>query len=293
MDEESFELDPADIEIPEMREDTGVPGAEFNLKRIRAQAGDTIKSVADREKVDPLQLSLINGLGPRDHIAKGRELIVPIGRGMVHLVAARESVSSLARRYNLRDATILFFNRTKHDDLTLRSGEKLFIPVGAIAPEVTRQVATNEAIKRLIENKLALAWPVPYGRITSCFGYRTDPFLLTTRFHKGVDIACSWGTAVRAAERGRVVWAGWRGAAGIAIIIEHPTGLYSIYGHCSKVLVKRGDWVSRRQPVGRVGSTGRSTGSHLHFTLKREGQVINPLRYLSRAGLPRPPRSRG
>jgi murein DD-endopeptidase MepM/ murein hydrolase activator NlpD len=77
-----------------------------------------------------------------------------------------------------------------------------------------------------------------------------------------------------------VIWSSWRGGAGLCVIIEHPNGMYSIYAHCSKLLAKRGQWVGRRSVIAKVGSTGYSTGSHLHFALKRDGEVLNPLKYL-------------
>lgn len=284
MDEEVFEIDPADIDIPELTEDTGHAGSVFTMRTVTVRAGDTPAAVAAREGVDADHFALINGLGATERLRQGRSMVLPRGMGMVHVVDKKESVFTLAARYNLKPSTILFLNRAKHEGMTLRRGERIFIPLGVIATEASRSMAADPTVKNLLENKLSLAWPV-HGRLSSRYGWRTDPFLECSRFHRGIDIACRYGTPVRAAERGRVVWAGWRGAAGIAVIIEHSNRVHSLYGHCSRLLVKRGQWVSRRQPIARVGSTGRATGSHLHFSIKRAGKVVNPLKELNLASL--------
>ncbi len=119
--------------------------------------------------------------------------------------------------------------------------------------------------------------PCP-GRITSPFGYRTHPVWGGRRFHNGVDIAIGAGTTIRAADDGKVIHAGWKGAYGKTVMIDHGSGWVTMYGHCSKIYVSNGQTVSRGQAIAAVGSTGVSTGPHLHWTVYRNGSPVNPLR---------------
>ncbi len=116
------------------------------------------------------------------------------------------------------------------------------------------------------------------GPITSPYGYRIHPILHTRRFHNGIDIGAGYGTPIKASDDGRVMYAGWKGAYGKTVIVDHGSGWSTMYGHCSKIYVGRGEVVSRGETIAAVGSTGWSTGSHLHWTVYRNGSSINPLR---------------
>ncbi|MGE5531632.1 MAG: M23 family metallopeptidase, partial [Bacteroidota bacterium] len=119
--------------------------------------------------------------------------------------------------------------------------------------------------------------PVP-GRITSPFGWRIHPLTHTRRFHDGVDLACSGGTPIHAADKGRVVLAGWYGPYGQAVIIDHGSGMSTLYGHTrsGSLRVCNGQVVQRGQIIAGVGSTGWSTGNHLHFSVRRYGRPVSP-----------------
>jgi murein DD-endopeptidase MepM/ murein hydrolase activator NlpD len=123
-------------------------------------------------------------------------------------------------------------------------------------------------------------WPVK-GRVTSGFGFRRSPFGGGREFHNGVDIAASTGTPVKAAGKGKVIFAGSRSGYGRTVIINHGYGFKSLYAHNSSLLVKAGQWVEAEQVIARVGSTGRSTGPHLHFTIEVNGKAVNPYNYLN------------
>lgn len=127
-----------------------------------------------------------------------------------------------------------------------------------------------------------LAWPVPgYGRITSPFGYRNHPISGSYKMHTGIDIGTSGATPpIVAANGGTVIYSGWKGGYGKAIMIDHGGGIVTLYAHCSSLHVSKGASVSRGQTIANVGSTGNSTGPHLHFEVRQDGAYKNPLNYL-------------
>jgi murein DD-endopeptidase MepM/ murein hydrolase activator NlpD len=121
-----------------------------------------------------------------------------------------------------------------------------------------------------------MAWPVA-GRITSYFGYRYHPILHFTRFHAGLDFGASWGSPIVAAADGQVVGAGWAGGYGRQVRIAHGGGILTTYSHMSQIAAEPGSFVHQGQLIGYVGSSGLSTGPHLHYEVRRDGQPVNPL----------------
>jgi murein DD-endopeptidase MepM/ murein hydrolase activator NlpD len=115
------------------------------------------------------------------------------------------------------------------------------------------------------------------GRITSRFGYRVHPITGVYKLHTGVDIACPTGSSICAAADGVVILAGWMGAYGYAVVIDHGGGVSTLYGHNSRLLVGVGDKVKQGQTIARAGSTGYSTGPHCHFEKRVNGTPVNPL----------------
>lgn len=115
------------------------------------------------------------------------------------------------------------------------------------------------------------------GPITSYFGNRYHPILHFTRFHAGIDIGAGWGSPIVAAGDGQVIGAGWSGGYGREVQIAHGGGLVSLYGHMSEIVAQPGSFVRQGQLIGYVGSSGLSTGPHLHFEVRMSGQPVNPL----------------
>ena len=124
----------------------------------------------------------------------------------------------------------------------------------------------------------AIGWPVPSSqRVTSGFGNRTNPINKRPENHKGIDIGALYGANIVAAEGGTVLSAEWSGSYGNMVIIMHGGGLSTVYAHCSSLLVSRGSVVSKGQTIAKVGSTGYSTGNHLHFEVRFNGVAQNPI----------------
>jgi Membrane proteins related to metalloendopeptidases len=122
-------------------------------------------------------------------------------------------------------------------------------------------------------------WPI-HGEITSPYGWRTHPIFGTQIFHSGIDIAADYGDPILAADSGTVVYAGWMGGYGNAVMIDHGGGLVTLYGHNTAVLVSEGQAVDKGQVIAHAGSTGYSTGPHCHFEVRLHGETVNPLSYL-------------
>jgi len=122
--------------------------------------------------------------------------------------------------------------------------------------------------------------PAPGKDISSTFGPRSDPFLGTSAMHAGLDFRAAAGTPIRAGGGGTVVAAGWNGGYGKMVEIDHGNGLHTRYAHMSAIAVDKGDKIKAGDVVGQVGSTGRSTGPHLHYEVRRDGAAINPYKFI-------------
>jgi len=122
-------------------------------------------------------------------------------------------------------------------------------------------------------------WPLQ-GRITSRYGNRRSPFSRRMQFHTGLDIANSYGTPIKAADGGEVIFSGWWGGYGKAVIIDHGKGFSTVYAHMSRIYVQKEQQMDKGQVIGLVGSTGYSTGPHLHFEIRRNGATHDPLKWL-------------
>lgn len=176
---------------------------------------------------------------------------------------------------------------TKDDYEEIRS--MLDEMVASISSTITQAEQANR-IQAKLQAKQALAekarlapaviWPTQSKVITSSFGYRTDPFKGVSAYHSGIDIAGAIGDPIYAAMDGTVTAADQMGARGKYIIIKHQNGLETWYMHLNDMIVSRGDKVSKGQKIGMLGSTGRSTGPHLHFQVVKQNQAVNPLSYV-------------
>ena len=147
-----------------------------------------------------------------------------------------------------------------------------------------RQLTVLESLmstRSLGERVLPGGWPIIGGWISSHFGYRSDPFTGRGALHAGVDFAALPGSKVIATGPGVVSFSGYKNGYGNVVEITHPTGYLTRYGHNARNLVREGQTVQKGDPIAIIGSTGRSTGTHVHFEVERDGNTLNPMRYLS------------
>ncbi|MFR8266230.1 MAG: murein hydrolase activator EnvC family protein [Clostridia bacterium] len=163
---------------------------------------------------------------------------------------------------------------------TQRELDKLEADAQALTSSIRNSGSSSSSSKY---NGGIMAWPVPSCHtVSSGYGGRIHPTTGKYKFHGGLDIPGSYGSAIVAANSGKVIWAGNRGDSyGNYVIIDHGGGVSTLYGHSSKVLVRTGQSVSRGQRIANVGSTGRSTGPHCHFEVRINGSRVNPNPYVN------------
>ena len=173
--------------------------------------------------------------------------------------------------------------RLKTDKQALESAQaQLAIDSRNIGVLIRREVAaSNKAIfpHTGVFSNGSLMFPSD-AEITSGFGWRRHPILRQERFHAGIDFGASYGSTIRAAEGGKVIFAGWYGGYGNTVIINHGGGITTLYGHSSKLYVSQGKTVKPGEAIAAVGSTGLSTGPHLHFEVRQDGEPVDPMAYL-------------
>jgi len=161
--------------------------------------------------------------------------------------------------------------------------EQMLDEMEEISQEISKKIkqilAQQKTKRKYVGGKLA--WPLEAEYpITSYFGMRFHPILKKTKMHTGIDIGAPYGSNILAAADGEVITAEWVPAYGLTVIIDNGSGIVTLYAHMSKILVHKGQVVKRNNVIGRVGSTGYSTGPHLHFEVRINGDVVNPLSYL-------------
>ncbi|AQS60398.1 peptidoglycan DD-metalloendopeptidase family protein [Desulforamulus ferrireducens] len=231
----------------------------------QVREGDTLWSIAQRTGITMDRLAQANNKKLDDILVTGTTLILPGIDIQQHRVAEGETLSHIAGQYGVSVDRLMAANQLDNPHL-IRVGQTLQIPADS----------QRESVPTLKAGKIQIggwAWPV-VGEITSHFGIRED------RPHEGIDIGAVSGTTIKAPAAGRVVWAAPRGTYGLTVIIDHGNGLRSLYAHCSKLLVQEGQQVARNQAIALVGSTGRSSGPHLHMEVLRQGVPVDPLLFL-------------
>lgn len=210
--------------------------------------------------LEPDTLISVNALTGSDGIA-GRTIHIPTMNGIVYDVASGDTLESIARRHRCPPALILTANR-----MTALTKPRIFIPGGTVEP-ARLQGFLDASLARPRRGSV---------RLTSRFGSRRDPFTHSASFHGGVDIGCPVGTPVRAARDGYVSYAEIEDGYGKVVVIVHDKGYETIYGHLSKILVWEKKQVRKGDLIALSGNTGRSTGPHLHFEVRKNGKRVHP-----------------
>jgi murein DD-endopeptidase MepM/ murein hydrolase activator NlpD len=243
-------------------------GGRTEIVTYTVQTGDTLWSIAAQYNLDVDTLRWSNPELERnpDMLSVGTELVILPVKGIYHTVEAGETLASIAKQFGVSDADILNYplNQMSSPDRLLVD-QKLVVPHGR--KEIARPVPQPSGDS-------LFAWPI-VGTVTQGFSAQ----------HPAFDIGAPYGSPVYAGRAGRVVRSAWaRTGYGYTVIIDHGEGWQSLYSHMKGEWVSVGDWVEQGQLIGEVGSTGNSTGPHVHFEIRLNGKQVNPTDYLSSGG---------
>jgi murein DD-endopeptidase MepM/ murein hydrolase activator NlpD len=243
------------------------------------QGGDTVSSIADKFGVSIDTVLWANDMSEKERIKPGQELNIPPVTGIVHAVRKGDTIYSIAKKYEAEAQAVVDFpfnTFTNDETFALAVGQTIIVPDG-IRPDVKPVSPVSTIARRrtpdagVVSATGNFVWPSS-GRISQRFAW----------YHPGVDIANKAGGAILAADAGRVIVAGWPDNRGYAnrVTLDHGNGYQTLYAHMAKVSVSVGQTVNRGDLIGQMGCTGRCTGTHLHFEIRRSGSLVNPLSYL-------------
>ncbi len=239
------------------------------------KSGDTLYGIAQKYKLSAETIMFANGLETNpDLLRLGQKLTILPVNGILHTVKKGDTLEKLAKTYKVNTSSILNYplNHMDRRNPVIAVGQKLLVPGGykAIPIQQAQVVYRGPVPAGASRGSGRFVWPTA--------GYVTQGFM---RYHPGVDIARAIGTAVKAADSGYIVTAGWSNDGyGNRIVIDHGNGYQTLYAHLNRIYVKVGSSVGRGTEIGQMGSTGRSTGPHLHFEIRKSGARVNPISFL-------------
>lgn len=231
--------------------------------------GDNTSFIAQNTGASLDTIISVNKITNAHLIRPGKVLKIPNRNGLLYTVGEEEDVESIAEKYEIPVQTILRLNNIDEGSV-IAEGTDLFLSGARYTLE-----------ERIEMYGLSFFTPLYGYRLSSHFGYRSDPFTGARKLHSGVDMAAGYGSAVLAARGGVVTFVGYAGGYGLLVIIKHDEEYTSYYAHLSSARVSVGQQVGMGQTIGGVGSTGRSTGNHLHFEIRRFGTPVDPKWYVS------------
>ena len=244
----------------------GVIGVKYEEYTIGE--GENLTTISRKIGVNLDTLVSVNKITNANKLKPGQKIIIPNRNGLLYTIKQNENIEEVASKYDIQLNRILAFN--KIDEISdIEIGDDIFLP-GA-------KYTLDERIEKFGQ---MFSLPVTVTRISSLFGYRVHPITKVRTKHTGVDIPGSLNTPVYAARKGKVIFAGYSGGYGNLVIVRHDKGYTTYYGHLNKITTKIGANVGVGVMIGRMGSTGNSTGSHLHFEVRRNGEALNPIDFI-------------
>lgn len=242
-----------------------------SYQTYKVKSGDTISGITKKFGLTNLStLISVNHIDNVRQLCAGNKLKIPSIDGILYTVKSGDTIDSIISSRNISLERLVDVNDLASEELQV--GQELFLP-GVALDSQTLKNAMGDLFKLPISASF---------RWTSMYGPRVDPIAGVKSFHTGVDMACPTGTPIHASMSGRVTKTGVTRVYGNYVIIDHGNGYQTLYAHMSKIIAKQGQWVDQGARIGLVGSTGYSTGPHLHFTVYKNGQLIDPMSVLNR-----------
>jgi LysM repeat protein len=260
----SMEIDEFIIGVPEPESFSETQMVSYIPYKI--EAGDIIGEISQNFGLTQDTLLSVNEIKNSRLIQIGQVLKIPNQDGIAYTVKSGDTLSSIAETYECDVDAIRTANELFSD--AVHPNSTLFLP-GARLNSVEVQEINGDLF----------IWPIN-GYITSPYGYRPSPFTGVRQFHTGLDIGSPSGTPIKAAMAGRVSAAGYDDISGNHVVITHHSGYRTLYAHMSVIRAKVGTYVRTGDRIGDVGSTGLSTGPHLHFTVYKNGVTVSPLQLI-------------
>lgn len=232
----------------------------------RIKKGDMIGKIAEQFGVTQDSIISVNNIRNSRTIQPGEYLKIPSKPGILYTVKKNgETIDRIATEKKV-DSELCVSANGIPATLELKEGTTIFVPNAKLSWAELQEINGD-----LFKKPIKAGW---YR--SSSFGWRSNPFTGTRSYHSGIDMACPTGTSVYAAMPGRVIETGYNATYGNYIILQHTSGYKTLYGHLSAILTKSGVYVNQDSRIGKVGSTGMSTGPHLHFTVFKNGRTVNP-----------------
>ncbi len=256
-----------------------------SIEEYTVQEGDTLYGIAQKFGLSINTILWANNLSVNSVLRPGDKLTILPVDGVKYTVKSGDTLSRIASKYNVEQDKIESYNGLESGDV-LSIGQELIIPGGT---QIAATTSTSKAISRIISkpststSSSSSAAQISSGASAGSMIWPTDLHVITQYFswkHNGLDIDCYYDNDNYAAAAGYVTIAGWRGGYGYLVEIDHGNGIKTRYGHHAALYVKQGDYVYQGQPIGRCGTTGNSTGTHLHFEVIVNGVRRNPLEYI-------------
>jgi LysM repeat protein len=247
------------------------PAGNLALKKLTlatysVQGRDTLEGIARKFNLDIDTLISFNGVSDVRGVGRGMALTIPSHRGLRYRVRNGDSLLKLSRKFGVSLDDLLDWNNLSRSMITV--GQALFIPGGRLSAGELGRVMGTLFIRPTV------------GKLSSNYGIRVSPITGTRMHHNGLDLSNQLMTRVNAAAAGRVGIVDYNPTYGNFIIIIHGNGFQTLYGHLEAIYVKKGQSVTQGERIGAMGSTGASTGSHLHFAIFKNGRDVDPLKYL-------------
>lgn len=241
--------------------------AELTYFTYRVKQGDMIGKIAEKYNVTQDAIISVNNIKQSRLIQIGQYIKIPSMTGILYTVkGTEETPETVAQKYDISAEKCALINSTK-TDASFAKGATIFLP-DAQLDWATRQEINGDLFRRPLRVRYYLSSP---------YGWRSSPITGKRTFHGGIDMACATGNAVYAVLDGTVSATGYNATYGNYVIITHHSGYKTLYGHLSAITCKKGNFVYTTTQIGRVGSTGASTGPHLHFTVYKYNKTVNPL----------------